>query len=184
MRWEQLFADLEAEYDAAAAAELGSEVADRTRRELARLRLVDRLRPHADHALELAVEGGQRVAGTLREVGPDWLLLADRPGSEVLVPLDAVLWLRGLGRPSVDPGTWTTVDGRLDLRVALRRLARDRAGGLLLLRDGTGLTGTLDRVGADWVEVAVHAPGEARRAAEVREVRTVPLRALALVRTV
>ena len=180
VRWERLFADLESEYEAA---DLVSEVADRTRREVARLRLVDRLRPHQGHLLEIAVRGAGRVAGTAVEVGPDWLLVGEEGGREAVVSLDAVLWVKGLSRQAQDPDTVRTVDGRLDLRVALRRLARDRAAATLVLRDEGSLTGTLDRVGADWVDLALHAPGELRRAGTVLEVRTVPLAALALVRT-
>jgi hypothetical protein len=62
-------------------------------------------------------------------------------------------------------------------------LARDRAGVSVVLRDASTLSGTLDRVGADHVDVAEHAPGEARRAAAVRQVRVVPLMALALLRS-
>jgi hypothetical protein len=52
----------------------------------------------------------------------------------------------------------------------------------LQLSDGTSLAATLDRVGADFVEAAVHAPGEARRAAAVRDVLVVPMSALVAVR--
>jgi hypothetical protein len=45
------------------------------------------------------------------------------------------------------------------------------------------VSGTLDRVGADVVEVSEHGPGEARRRGEVGSVRTVPFSALALVRS-
>jgi hypothetical protein len=49
--------------------------------------------------------------------------------------------------------------------------------------DGTTVDGTFDRVGADFVELAEHARGEPRRAAAVSRVRTVPLAAVAVVRT-
>jgi hypothetical protein len=52
----------------------------------------------------------------------------------------------------------------------------------LLLRDGATVEATIDRVGADFVEGASHAPGEARRRQDVREVELVPLSALVAVR--
>ena len=42
--------------------------------------------------------------------------------------------------------------------------------------------GTIDRVGRDHVDLAVHDRGEPRREGAVREVRIVPLAALLLVR--
>ena len=42
--------------------------------------------------------------------------------------------------------------------------------------------GTIDRVGADFVETAVHAAAEPRRRQDVRDVELLPLRAIALVR--
>jgi len=48
--------------------------------------------------------------------------------------------------------------------------------------DGTAIDGTIDRLGADFVEVAQHAAGELRRRDQVREVALVPLSALAVVR--
>jgi len=44
------------------------------------------------------------------------------------------------------------------------------------------LTGTIDRVGADFLEMAEHALDVARRAGNVAGVRTVPFTGLALIR--
>jgi len=64
----------------------------------------------------------------------------------------------------------------------LRGIARDRSAVRLLLRDGSALAGTVDRVGADFVELAAHPAGELRRRVEVRDVLVVPTAALAVVR--
>ncbi|MDT7538354.1 MAG: hypothetical protein QOI82_1939 [Actinomycetota bacterium] len=183
MRWEELFGDLEAQAEQLAAAELQAEVADRTRREVARLGLVDRLREAPEQSLVVTVWGAGAVHGRLLDAGVDWLLLQEVGLREVLVPLGAVLGITGIGPRAAAPGSEGEVARRLELRWALRGLARDRAGVSVVLKDASTLSGTLDRVGADHVDVAEHAPGEARRAAAVRQVRVVPITALALLRS-
>lgn len=181
-RWERLFADLDAEMAEAERAEWAGEVADRIRRDTARLRLVDRLRAALGLPVELTLSGGVPVAGTLSEVGRDWLLVVDEPGRDTLVPLASVLVVSGLGVRSVEPGSEGRVAERLDLGHALRRIARDRAPVVVVLSPELMLHGTLDRVGADFVEVAEHAVGEPRRRGTVRRVTCVPMTALHLVR--
>jgi hypothetical protein len=111
------------------------------------------------------------------------LLLVEPSGRQDLVALAAVRAVGGLVATSGTPGSEGPVAARLDLRYALRGLARNRAGLLATLVDGTTLTGTIDRVGTDFIEVAEHPVGVPRRDSEVRGVRVVPIGALAVLRT-
>jgi hypothetical protein len=182
VRWNALFADLEAQAESLAQAERAVEVQDRTRAEIGALTLVDRLRPALGAPIRLRTTGAGTIAGLLDRIGPDWVLLEQDGGREVLVRLGAVTGVSGLGRSATVPGTMDAVSARLGLWFVLRRIARDRSPVALVLSDTTTVTATLDRVGSDYVEAAVHAPGESRRAAAVREVQLIPMGGLAAVR--
>jgi hypothetical protein len=182
MRWDGLFADLEAQAEALANAERAAEVDERTRGEVGALGVLDRARGAIGADLRLRLDGAHTVTGRLVRVGADWLLLDEGSGREALVAVAGVIGVRGLSRLSGAPGSAGAVESRLGLRQALRGVARDRSPVRLLLRDGTTVEATIDRVGADFVEVAGHAPGEARRRQDVREVELVPLSALVAVR--
>jgi hypothetical protein len=182
MRWERLFDDVEAQLDAADRAELAGEVADRTRRELARLRLLDRLRAGIDAELQLRILGAGTLHGRLRRVGEGWLLLEPAAGPAALVLQAAVLDVDGLPLAAAEPGSEGPVLSRLDIGHALRAIARDRSAVAVVLRDGTRLDGTLDRIGSDFADVALHPSGEPRRVAAVRSVRCVPFGGLAVLR--
>lgn len=184
MRWQQLFADLEAQFEAERDATDRGEVSSRTRHEVGALQFRDRLAGALGSPVVLSCRGAGAVPGTVADVGSDWLLLVDDQGRECLVALSAVVSVTGLGRrtaPAEDEGA---VRARLDLRRALRGLARDRAAVQVVLDEGTRLHGTIDRVGADFVELAEHAADAHRRADAVRGVRTVVVDAVAVVRTV
>jgi hypothetical protein len=183
MRWQALFADLEAQFDAAQKAELAAEVADRTRREWAILRLSDRLTGAVGGAVVVEVWGAGTVRGRLAASGVDWVLLEEPTGAEVLVPETAVTSVRGLTAWSQAPGSEGVVAARLDLRYALRGVARNRSGVTAVLRDGGVVNGTIDRVGLDFLELAEHPMGEPRRAKAVQETRALRLEALALLRS-
>ena len=167
MRWEELFADLEAQAVADERAELDSEVAERTRLEAARLRVVDRLRGAevAGHDVVVSVRGeagpGAAEART-RRWRRERRVLVVRDGVEVLVALAAVESVLGLGPESAEPGSEGHVVARLGLGHALRAVARDRAEVRLVTVTGSVLVGTIDRVGADHLELADHPVGEPR----------------------
>ena len=183
VRWEALFADLDAQLEAAAADELAGEVSDRSRREVARLHLADRAAAATGASLAAGVAGAGTVAGRLVRCGPGWWLLDDE-GAEVVVFTDAVGWVSGLPALAVDPDTAPAVARRLGLSYLVRGIARDRSGVAVVLRDGSILPGTIDRAGADFVDLAEHAPGEPRRPRSVRGARTIPFAAIAVIRSV
>lgn len=182
MRWNALFADLEARAAALSAGERDAEIADRTRSEVGRLRLVDRLRPAVGAQLRLTCRGGLTLAGQLGRVHPEWLLLAEDGGREALVALAAVTSIGGLASSSAAPDTMSVVDSRLGLALALRGIVRDRSPARLHLTDGTVLDGTLDRAAADFIDVAVHPVGEARRRSAVSQQLVVAIDAVVALR--
>jgi hypothetical protein len=183
MRWARLFADLEAQLQAEEAVDLASEVASRTRHESGQLTMADRLRAAVGHPVRINCAGVGELGGTLQDVGAGWLLLDEGLGREVLVNLAAVAAVQGLSQRSTSAAD-TAVTRRLDLRYAIRGLTRDRRPLQVLLTSGEILTGTFDRVGSDFVELAEHLAGELRRPSEVRAVRMVSLSAVAAVRTI
>jgi len=184
MRWQQLFADLQAQFEAEEEALERAESASRTRAELGAIALADRLRGARGLPLVLACGAAGSVSGVLTEVGPDWLLVEDDGARSCLVALGALRSVAGLGRRTAAAEPAGPVRGRLDLRRALRGLARDRSAVQVVLDDGGVLSGTLDRVGADYVELAEHPADLPRRAEAVQGVRAVVLARIAVVRTV
>lgn len=182
MRWEALFADLEAQAESLEQAERAGEIDERTRGEVGSLHWRDRARSAVGSSIRLRLAGGLAASGNLVRVGPDWVLLDEGAGHEVVVVSAAVLVVRGLGRYAAVSDSKGVVASRLGLRYALRGIARDRSAVRVHLVDGSTLDGTVDRVGADFIEVAAHPAAEPRRRQEVREVELVALGAVVAVR--
>ena len=127
MRWDELFHDLEAQLADGETAELAGEVADRTRREIALLSLVDRARAAVGHPVRVQLLGPAAVSGRLLEVAAQWLLLRDEAGRDVLAPWTGVVSVTGLGLSSAGPEEGGPLFRRLGLTIALRAIARDRS---------------------------------------------------------
>lgn len=167
--WEGLFADLEAQFEAQERLEHDAEVADRTRRERALVDLHSRLVGHVGDRAGVRLVTGSHLTGELEDVGDGWVLLGG-----AVVPVDAVVAWTDLSHRPHD----ATRARRFGLGHVLRGLARDRVLVRVVDRSGRTSTGTIDRVGADHLDLAEHAPDEPRRTALVRSVRTIPFAAL------
>ncbi|GGK67298.1 hypothetical protein [Ornithinimicrobium pekingense] len=184
MRWEDLFVDLEAQQAQLERRDRDLEAAEHTRAERGQIELVHRLLGAEGAVLRLRVRGVGWLEATLRDVGADWLLLdhggtLEARGREILTPLAAVTAVEGLPRRVGDHG----VDGRrLGLRPALRAISRDRAVVRVHDREGDHVTGTIDAVLADHLDLARHPDDAARRASAVRGRVSIPYAALSLVR--
>lgn len=178
MRWQDLFADLEREWEALAVAGRQAEIAERTRAELARVTLLDRMRGSEGLAVRATTRGGRDVEGVLVRVGADFALM-DAPRTEVLVPIDALASMTGLGDRVT--AAYGPVTSTLGLRSALRGIAADRS---VVTVSGAGgeHTGTVQRVGADFLEIAEHPADEVPRRDSVHRARVVPFAAVDLLR--
>jgi hypothetical protein len=150
VRWESLFADMESQLVAARAQELRDEVAELTRAERAQVALTDRFRAARGSRLRLLLRDGQTVDGAAVEVAPQWLLLAPDAYRRSLVPSTAVSGAVGLRSQAAPPAG--AVERGLSLGHALRALARDRTV-VRVDADGASVTGRIERVGADHVDV-------------------------------
>jgi len=179
MRWEDLFADLEGQAESWERAERDAEVADRTRSEVGQLTLMSRLRSNQGREVSLRLTAGASVSGTLLRLGADWLLLGCP--HETVVPVVGIATVSDLPWGAVSPAGVEAVGSRLTLSSVFRAFAVDRARVTVLLSDHSTVSGTPDRVGRDFVDLAVHDADEAPRATAVSRRTTVAYAAISAV---
>ncbi len=198
MRWDKLFDDLETQLERELTAEEVDLEAEEERLRLGRLSLRDRLvslhgaqQRASEYSLAVTLVNGDRLRLHPVAFGRDWLsadIVDDSSRrSHCILPLAAIGGLSLSApqvvaslRPTAEPGH-PALSERLGLPFVLRDLCRRRRS-LDLLHAGVVLHGTIDRVGRDHVDLAVHEPGSARRDSAVSEHRVVPLANLLLVR--
>jgi hypothetical protein len=193
VRWDRFFEDLEDQLDSEWEAERAALDSEAERLRLARMPLIQRLRAlTADPAptLSLALADGTTLSGRATAVGADWIgmALAETRAGAAVLPVDA---LAGIGMPQSDILRSARADAaappaglaeRMTLGFVLRGLARRRIPVTVHLRTGRTIAGTIDRALADHLDLAVHDPGQPRRADAVTAVRMIPFPALAWVR--
>jgi len=198
MRWESLFDDLETQLERELTAEELDLEAEEERLRLGRLSVRDRLvalhesRADSGYRLTLTFAAGERLVVHPVAFGRDWfsadVVSEGMAPRQCIVPLGSVTGVAidpGLVAPSLAPAAAAdghpSLSARLGLTFVLRDLCRRRRAIDLVLPAGA-LHGTIDRVGRDHLDLAVHERGTARRATAVEEVRLVPLQVLQLVR--
>src|SRR4051794_28739257 len=166
MRWDSLFDDLEGQLEQELTAKGDELRAEEERLRLGRLSLRDRIcaavAATPAEPIRLRLVTGESLAVTVRTIGRDWLSgeVADGRPEGMLVPLAAIAALlvapRLVGATLEPPAdAERALPARLGLPFVLRDLARRRVPVTLQLASGA-LDGTIDRVGRDFLDLAVH----------------------------
>lgn len=188
MRWQALFDDLESQLDRELATDDLALDAEDERLRLARFGMRDRLVALGGQPVALQLVGGQRERARVADVGRDWVAIdaVGPPEWSGIVPLAAVASVSlppeavGPSLHGVAPEHPTLID-RLGVAFVLRDLCRRRR--YVTIEGGVGMAGgTIDRVGRDHLDLAVHPPDVPRRQSAVGEVLIVPLDTIRLVR--
>jgi hypothetical protein len=194
VRWDRFFDDLEDQLASEWEAERVALDTEAERLRLSRVQLAERLTqlavrdPGAPVVATFDLADGMTLRATVTGVGADWVALApsEGGGGAVVAPFGSIL---AVGMPHADllrtarpaPARSALAD-RLTFGFVLRDLVRRRAGVAVHLVSGRVLTGTIDRAGADHLDLALHEPGAPRRADAVSGYRLVPFGAIAWIR--
>lgn len=197
VHWDRLFEDLEGQLASEWESERAALDAESERLRISRLELRSRLRVLCASAAPATLDlpGGRRVRARLNALGSDWIAATIAQAEEstakrstLIVPLHAVRGLtidHGLLLSSLDDeeGSAPVLRERMSLGFVLRDLARRRVPVRIVSVDDSDVHGTIDRAGADHLDLALHDPGEARIASSVQSFQMIPFAAVASVQT-
>ena len=176
----RVFDELEAEFEAGLRREAEQEALAAVRAEVGATVLWEQLaRRTGGQATALA--GARAFRGVVVASYPEFLVLRAVDGTEHLVRYGpAVSIALPADPPALRPAP-PAAARRYQFALALRELARRREPVRVELVDGARCDGTIEAVGSDYLEVAEHDLGEARRRAAVRARRFVGLAAVVAV---
>lgn len=192
MRWDRFFEDLEGQLDSEWEAERAALDTEAERLRVARVTLRERLvAVTAEAAVSIDLWDATVLVGRVAGVGADWVAVdvASRRSGAVIVPLSAVSMITAAGadlvRSARDATAGSPLAQRMGFGFVLRDLARRRVPVTVQLSGpagGRALSGTIDRAGADHLDLAVHDAGAPRRAADVHGYRVIPFAGVSFVR--
>lgn len=150
MRWDALFGDLAAQWEADQQVDLALEASETLEHERAQIPGAWRVRAHGDSPVLLHVRSGESLRMRVTHVGADWLSGHDGH-RDLLVPWHAVIAAEDL-EPRGQPESSRAAQ-RLGLGVALRELSRRRESVVLYGPGGEICRGVISAVGADHLDV-------------------------------
>ena len=176
----RVFDELEAEFEAGLRREAEQESMAAVRAELGTTVLWEQLARRIGS--ETAVLAGPRAfRGTVVASYPEFLVLRAADGAEHLIRYGPATSIALPAEPPPLRPTPPAARRRYQFGLALRELARRREPIRVLLADGTSCDGTIEVVGGDYLEIAEHDLGEARRRGAVRARRFIGLAAVVAV---
>ena len=176
----RVFDELEAEFEAGLRREAEQEAVAALRTELGSTVLWEQLARRL--GCETTVRAGARAfRGTAVASYPEFLVLRAADGTEHLVRYGPALSVALPAEPPALRPTPAAATRRYQFALALRELARRREPVRVELVDVTRCDGTIEAVGSDYLEIAEHELGEARRRGAVRARRFVGFEAVVAV---
>jgi|SRR5699024_10066854 len=180
MRWNELFTDLEAQLEFGHWQGVEQDAAELTRGMWAELTLMDRLRATLRQTARLMLQDGRLQTIKVLTVGPTWVGGAD-DGGAILIPRQAIVGVEASLKHAVVPSR--PLFAGPSLLAVFRALARRREAVQVIGLHGSVIAeGTIDRVGKDHFDIALHARDEFRRASHVQGARVISCEAISLVR--
>lgn len=201
MRWDSLFDDLESQLEHELHSDEGDLRAEEYRHRLGRLALRDRISTfsaqngHVQQPVTVELVTGETLVVVPQTFGRDWFSADLVTGQDVagaaLVLLDSIAGVvvpKSAVARSLDitetPDSAPRLTDRIGIAFALRDLCRRRS--FVQVHGVSAVSavysGTIDRVGRDHFDLAIHEPGVPRRERNVAHQRLVPFSQLAYLR--
>lgn len=187
MRFDHLFDDLESQLESELGASERSVADEEERFRIGKLELRERIR-EAGPSIDFVLRGGQRLRAKRVSVGRDWfsgeVLDGGQEGAGCVVPFRSIASIRMDEAAAVSSIAPSPEKVRLADRLSLGFVLRDFARRRIWLRvHGQAAShlapgGTIDRVGRDHFDLAVHEQGTIRARGNVSHVAIVPFSAI------